>query len=240
MFSRFDIIIFLSMSEISIIIPTLNEAEILPKNLQLITGEARVEIIIVDASNQEKTRKVAAAFGVRVIHSCQKNRAYQMNLGSVAATGKILLFLHADTFLPSGYLQLVPDILAMPQTVAGAFELGIDGTQKFFRLIEMAVNWRSRFLSLPYGDQAIFIKAEIFHQVGAFAKLPIMEDVELVQRLKRWGKIRIAPAKVLTSSRRWQKLGICRTTAINQAIILGYYLGIPVTELARWYGKNKR
>jgi rSAM/selenodomain-associated transferase 2 len=228
------------MSEISIIIPTLNEVETLRKNLNSITATSQIEIeiIVVDSSSHDKTQNIANIFDVKIIPSRQRNRAYQMNLGAAAASGKILIFLHADTLLPSDYWQLVGEILASPQTVAGAFELGIDGGQKFFRLIEMAVNWRSRFLSLPYGDQAIFIKAEIFRQVGGFAQLPIMEDYELVKRLQKLGKIRIAPAKVLTSSRRWQKLGICRTTAINQGIILGYHLGIPATELARWYGKS--
>jgi rSAM/selenodomain-associated transferase 2 len=226
------------MIQISIIIPTLNEAETLPKTLQSIVGERQVEIIVVDASSQDKTWEIASVFGVKIIHSPQKNRAHQMNLGAAAAAGKIFLFLHADTLLPTGYLPLVSQVLAMPQTVAGAFELGIDGAQKSFQLLETAVNWRSRFFSLPYGDQALFMKAEIFRQIGGFAKLPIMEDFDLVQRLKRRGKIGIAPAKVLTSNRRWQKLGICRTTAINQLIILGYYLGISPAELARWYGRK--
>jgi rSAM/selenodomain-associated transferase 2 len=161
-----------------------------------------------------------------------------MNLGAAAAKGEILLFLHADTYLPANYLEIVQETLAKPKTVAGAFELAIAGQQELLRLIEAAVNWRSRFLSLPYGDQALFLKASIFRQLGGFANLPIMEDFELVRRLQQRGKIRIAPAKVITSNRRWQTRGILKTTAINQLIILGYYLGISPATLARWYGRK--
>ena len=227
-----------SRRKISIIIPALNEAKTLGKTLKQIIKQASIEIIVVDGGSQDKTSEIANKFGAKVIYSQQKNRAYQMNLGAAAATGKIFLFLHADTLLPTGYFSLVREVLAMPETVAGAFELGIDGVQQSFRLLEMAVNWRSRFFSLPYGDQALFMKAEVFQEVGGFVPLLIMEDFDLVQRLKKRGKIRIAPAKVLTSSRRWQKLGICRTTAINQLIILGHYLGISPTKLAHWYRKK--
>ena len=224
--------------KISIIIPALNEAEILEKTISKILEQAPVEIIVVDGGSQDETSEIANKLGVKVIYSTQRNRAYQMNLGAAAATGEIFLFLHADTLLPTGYFSLLSEVLARPQTVAGAFELGIDGLQQSFRLLETAVNWRSRFLSLPYGDQALFMKAEVFQQVGGFANLPIMEDFDLVQRLKKQGKIYIVPVKVLTSSRRWQKLGICRTTAINQLIVLGYYLGISLTKLAHWYRKR--
>jgi hypothetical protein len=104
------------------------------------------------------------------------------------------------------------------------------------------VKLRSRFLAMPYGDQAIFLKASTFDEMGGFPDLPIMEDFELMLRLRSQGKIALISAPVVTSGRRWQKLGVVKTTLINQVIIAGYFLGVPPTELVRWYrqGSFKR
>ncbi|MBF2021868.1 MAG: TIGR04283 family arsenosugar biosynthesis glycosyltransferase [Hydrococcus sp. C42_A2020_068] len=224
------------MTRISIIIPVLNEAAIIQETLSRFQNSSDIEIIIVDGGSQDRTVELARELGVKVIVSPQFGRANQMNLGAAAATGNILLFLHADTHLPTGYSEIIQETLSRPQTVAGAFELAIDSQEKSLRLVERVVNLRARFCSLPYGDQAIFLKASIFREIGGFPDLPIMEDFEFIQCLKKRGKITIAPAKVITSSRRWQKLGIFKTTLINQLIILGYYLGISPKKLARLYG----
>ena len=108
------------------------------------------------------------------------------------------------------------------------------------RFIETLVNWRSRFLSLPYGDQALFLRQKTFSAIGGFPNLPIMEDFELVKKLKNRGKIAIIPAKVITSPRRWQKLGVFKTTVINQLIILGYYLGISPIKLQGFYQQARK
>ena len=228
------------MSRISIIIPALNEAETLPLTFESILGELSEDIIVVDGGSQDETVKVAEALGARVIESSVQNRAYQMNLGAEQALGSILLFLHADTRLPLGYAEKIITALSVPKTVAGAFALGIDGEQTSFRLIEKTVNWRSRFLGLPYGDQAIFLPKRLFQEIGGFVNMPIMEDFNLIQRLKRRGNIHLIPDKVITSSRRWQKLGIYRTTLTNQFIVLGYYFGVSPEMLAGWYGRKSQ
>ena len=223
---------------LSIIIPVLNEAKIIRSILSRLQNDAGIEIIVVDGGSQDNTFELAKAEGVQVLLSPQKGRAQQMNAGAAIATGDILLFLHGDTQLPPDYLNLVKDTLAQPKAIAGAFELAIDGDGKSLRWVEIMVKLRSRWFSLPYGDQGIFLHRNVFQAMGGFADLPIMEDFELIQRLKKQGRIAIAPAAVLTSSRRWQKVGVFKTTLINQLIILGYYLGIPPKQLRRLYNKS--
>lgn len=220
---------------ISIIIPVLNEAKIIQPILNLLHTSSQVEIIVVDGGSKDNTVEVAIQTGVKVISVAHKGRAAQMNAGANIARGDILLFLHADTKLPSNFVELVVKTLEPDKVVAGAFELAIDGSAKSLRWIEFLVKVRSRLFSLPYGDQAIFISKKAFINSGGFADLAIMEDFEFIKRIAKQGKIAIAPATVTTSGRRWQKIGVWKTTLINQAIIAGYYLGISPTELSNFY-----
>jgi rSAM/selenodomain-associated transferase 2 len=227
------------MKNISIIIPVLNEAAIIEEALLRLQNTSEdVEIIVVDGGSKDNTVELVKALGVKVISSPVPGRANQMNIGAAEATGDIYLFLHADTCLPIDYPNKIVKALSPSKIIAGAFELKIDGNERSLRLVEKMVNMRSRFFSMPYGDQAIFLKASIFKEVGGFSLLPIMEDFEFMLRLKRLGKIIIVPASVLTSGRRWKKLGVFKTTLINQLIIIGYFLGISPTTLARWYGRK--
>ena len=219
---------------ISIIIPVLDEAAIIRATLNRLQQHSQVEIIVVDGGSKDRTVAIAETTGVRVI-SVPHGRAAQMNAGADIARGKILLFLHADTKLPSNFVESIVETLEPPDVVAGAFELTIEGEAISLRWIEWLVKMRSHLLSLPYGDQAIFIDRAAFIDSGGFADLPIMEDFEFIKRLKSQGKIAIAPVVVVTSGRRWQKLGVWKTTLINQLIIAGYYLGISPTKLSNFY-----
>ncbi|MEX0267574.1 TIGR04283 family arsenosugar biosynthesis glycosyltransferase [Leptolyngbyaceae cyanobacterium UHCC 1019] len=223
---------------ISIVIPVLNESTYLAQTLIRVYSATDIEVIVVDGGSMDDTVQIAQAFGAVVIQS-QPGRAIQMNAGAAIATAPNLLFLHADTCLPLGYDSLIHKTLAQPRVVAGAFNLAIAGSQIGLRLVEWGVKWRSHLLHMPYGDQGLFLKAETFHRLGGFPNLPIMEDFVLVQQLNKLGKVAIVAATVSTCDRRWKTLGICKTTLVNQMMILGYFVGIPSSTLAQWYRSTK-
>lgn len=229
----------MAVEKISVIIPVLNEEGIIQKTLLRIRDGSDVETIIVDGGSVDQTVELAQNLGVKVICCARIGRAGQMNAGAAAATGEILLFLHADTRLPVGYEGMIREALSKPRTIAGAFKLGIEGKGRLLRLVEIMVNARSRFLGIPYGDQAIFLKAPTFREIGGFPNLPVMEDFEIMRQLRKRGGITIARAAVLTSGRRWQKLGVFKTTLINQMIILGYLLGVSPVKLVSWYRRQR-
>jgi rSAM/selenodomain-associated transferase 2 len=224
--------------DISIIIPTYNEADRLAALLPDLLVIPGIEVLVVDGGSNDNTADRARALGAKVLAS-PPGKAVQMNRGAQAALGEILLFLHGDTRLSPGFGEQVRAALSSPGVAAGAFRLVIDGKGLGLRVIEWLANIRSTVLQMPYGDQAIFLRAEMFSALGGFPALPIMEDFELVRRLKRKGRIKILPLSATTSPRRWEKLGVLQSTAINQVIILGYLLGVNPRKLAEWYRRGK-
>ena len=226
-------------STISVIIPTLNEAGQLPRTLPRPLAAPKVEVIVVDGGSADGTDRIGASNGAKVLRS-SPGRARQMNAGAQAARGELLLFLHADTLLPPDFADHVRRILDLPGVAAGAFRLTIAGEKRGLRLVERVVNWRSEILQMPYGDQALFMRAAGFRAAGGFPDLALMEDFALMRRLKRTGRIVTAPAAVITSGRRWLEQGIVRTTLLNQAIILGFLFGCSPQRLARWYCRGKK
>ena len=227
-------------AKISIVIPALNEAGTIAQVLANIHPLPNVEVILVDGGSSDDTVSIVQGLGGKVISS-EKGRAHQMNVGAKAATGEILLFLHADTFLPLGFETMVRSTLQPPlkreklAPIAGAFSLQIDDPLPSLRSIEWLVAWRSKWRQMPYGDQAIFLRAETFWELGGFREMPIMEDFELIRQLQRRGQIEILSAPVVTSARRWLQRGVWQTTLINQAIVIGYLMGVSPARLASWY-----
>lgn len=224
---------------ISVIIPTLNEAPALTTVLSAGICFADVEIIVVDGGSQDQTVELARSNGWKVLSS-PTGRARQMNAGAAAACGEILLFLHADTRLPEGFDDHVRLILSRPGVVAGAFRLRIDSPKLGLRIIEKLANWRSRRWQMPYGDQALFLSAEEFRSMSGFPDVPLMEDVEFVRRLRKQGRIDIASVPVITSARRWEEIGVWKTTLINQLCLWSYLLGVKPSRMERWYHRNCR
>lgn len=224
-------------TKISIIIPVLNEAGNIQDAIASIQLSTNVEIIVVDAGSNDNTVDIAKSLGAKVLTS-MPGRAYQMNMGAAIACGEILLFLHADTRLPSYFDALVRATLCTG-VVAGAFRLEIAGKAWGLRLVEWGVGVRSHFFQLPYGDQAIFLTKQVFEQIGGFPELPIMEDFELIRRLRGIGRIKIVSTPVITSARRWLQKGIFQTTLINQVVIIAYLLGVSPAKITQFYRSGK-
>lgn len=226
-------------SRLTVIIPARNEAQRIGQVLNRVFQASPWEVIVVDGHSTDHTAYIAKAADATVITS-EPSRARQMNAGAAAASGDVLLFLHADTLLPPHFDLHVFDVLGRPSVVAGAFALRINGSPWSLRLIEKAVAWRSRVRQMPYGDQAIFLTAGMFDRVGGYPDLPVMEDFELVRELRRIGRIEIASAPVHTSARQWLACGIWRTTLLNQACIAAHLLGVQPARIAHWRFMGKQ
>lgn len=223
---------------ISIIIPVLHEQSTIQtilQHLQNLPDSPSFEIIIVDGSKDQDT---IATITDPFIITCpsKKGRATQMNTGANFAQGEVLLFLHADTFLPKNALQLISETLKYSTYVGGAFRLHIHSKKFVFKLISAFTTMRSRITRIPYGDQAIFLRASFFNQIGKYANIPILEDVELMKRIRKAGEnICILPYPVVTSARRWEQQGILSTTFCNFMISLLYRCNVSPHKLQKWH-----
>jgi len=219
---------------ISIIIPALNEEKVLPHTLNQLAGVKHIEIIVVDGGSSDRTVEIADAHGAQVIFS-QQGRGVQLNRGVESSSGEILLFLHGDTRLPDNFAELIRKTILKKNCAAGAFSLAIDSPKKSLAVIAYCANLRSKFLHMPYGDQAIFTSRKAYDKAGGFAEVPIMEDYIFMQNIRKYGSIYILDETALTSARRWQNMGVIRTTLINQLIVFSYKCGIKLPTLAHCY-----
>jgi len=227
-----------SRVSISVIIPVLNEAEIINQTLEHVcslNNNNNVEIIVADGDPCGSTIKNVSRETVIKVLS-EKGRGWQMNAGAAAAAGDILLFLHADTLLPAAAFEKIAVVMRTGHYAGGAFDLGFSSDRMSYRIIERAASCRSRLTRIPYGDQAIFIRKDIFNALGGFREFPIMEDVELMRRIKRNGHpIFIIATKVKTSPRRWEREGIIYGTVRNWMLVTLYLLGVKPDTLVRFY-----
>ncbi len=218
---------------ISVIIPVLNEAEVLNQSLSRLTPQLEGhELIIVDGGSTDETPLIAKRYG-QVISS-ERGRACQSNAGAAVARGDILLFLHADVWLDPGAIEGVETAISAG-CAGGAFKQRIEGEHPLYRLIERAANFRAKRLRIFYGDGGIFIHRTHFNRIGGFPDIPIMEEVGFSRKLRRHGEVTLVEPKIYISARRWQKNGILRTTLTNWLITLLYLLRVSPNHLAKLY-----
>jgi rSAM/selenodomain-associated transferase 2 len=230
------------LPKISIVIPVLDEANginDLISHLHALPGAESCEIIVVDGDPQGGTILALEDLSVLSL-TAPVGRARQMNAGAARARGDILLFLHADTFLPQNALTSIHSVREDEAIIGGAFELGFSSQRLIFRMMGPLASLRSRATRVPYGDQAIFMRRSTFEQLGAYPDIPIMEDLQLMRNVKKRGhRIRILPHRVRTSPRRWKTEGMLYCTFRNITLVVLYYLGVPAERLARFY-RNER
>ena len=225
------------MSErISIIVPALNEAAGIREALaplQPLRARGH-EVVVVDGGSTDGTPALAAPLADRVLAS-GRGRAVQQNAGAAAASGDVLLFLHADTRLPDGADALVLGGLRRTGRGWGRFDVRLSGRHPLLRVVERMIGMRSRLSGIATGDQAIFVRREWFQRVGGFPPLPLMEDVAITRALKRLGPPLCLRARVTTSSRRWEERGVARTVVLMWRLRWAYSRGADPAELARRY-----
>ena len=221
----------------SIIIPVLNEASGIEKFLSTLqTFRKQGEIIVVDGGSQENPITIASPLTDKFIKS-PKGRAVQMNAGAQAASGEILLFLHADTYLPSNALNLIEQGLSQDYQW-GRFDIKLSGSHFMFLVIAQCINWRSRLTGISTGDQALFVQKLVFNQAGRFPVIPLMEDIAICKNLKSFGPPLCLKEKITTSSRRWHQFGITRTILLMWWIRLLYFFGCNPETLAQLYSRG--
>lgn len=221
-------------STLTVILPALNEAGEIETTLRAVRAGQPEEILVADGGSTDATAAIARDYGARVISS-SRGRARQMNAGAAQASSAQVLFLHADTLPPRGYRDWIQNTLDQPAVSAGAFAFSIREAVPCRRWIERLVEARCRWLKTPFGDQGLFLRRSLFEAIGGFPDWPILEDVEIVRRLKECGEVRIERGAASTSGRRWLSRGVWKTFWVNQAVLLGHRCGVSLERLAKLY-----
>lgn len=221
--------------KVSLIVPVLNEAAVLPElHAHLLPFmRAGAQVILVDGGSDDGSAELARGLGLQLISSA-RGRAQQMNAGAAAAAGDVLLFLHADTRLPDMALESLQSALSSAQ-LWGRFDVRIEGRPAMLRVVAFFMNWRSRLTGIATGDQAIFVRREAFDSVGGYTPQPLMEDIEISKRLRRLAHPLCLADKVTTSGRRWEQRGLWRTIFLMWRLRWAYWRGTPASQLAQAY-----
>ncbi len=223
---------------ISVVIPTLNEEGNVAASIASARAPGVREIIVVDGGSDDETVRVARQHADRVIVG-PRGRALQMNTGAAVARGKVFLFLHADTLLPAGFDVAVLKALADVRFVGGRFDVCLRPSSLLLWLTGGMINLRSRLTRIGTGDQAIFVRGEVFRELGGFEEIPLMEDLAFSVALKRRGRVACLRERVVTSSRRWLRHGVVRTVARMWLLRFLYFCGVPPERLRRAYADTR-
>jgi rSAM/selenodomain-associated transferase 2 len=227
--------------KLSVVIPALDEAERIEMAIRgafdappgATVDPDELEVIVVDGGSSDATRGIAAAAGARVL-ACERGRARQLGLGVRESRGDVVLLLHADTRLPAGWRSAVRSALGDPRVVGGAFRLRFDEQTLAMRFIEFGAWLRVRVWRLPYGDQALFVRRRTLDAIGGIPDVPVMEDVDLVQRMKGVGRLALLGAPAITSARRYRAGGPLRTMLRHWITAAAWSLGVDRRRIAQW------
>ena len=224
---------------VSAIIPVINEAANVRGAVDSARRAGAREVIVVDGGSRDETRSLAAQCDCR-LGASDAGRGIQQNAGAAVATGRVLLFLHADCRLGVGCVEQIKSAMESPEVVAGAFRQRIDADGWLYRLLERGNAARVRRRGIAYGDQGIFLLREFFERVGPFPEVPLMEDLILMRRVRLATHPALLPGPIHVDARRWHRHGVIRQTLRNRALLFGYHLGIPPERLGRFYQRHDR
>jgi len=223
---------------ISVIVPVFNEEKSIAATLEALLPLAPYEIIVVDGGSVDRTREIAARFQVKVI-SAERGRARQMNRAASEASGDVLLFLHADTRLPTSALNDINAALRDARYLGGRFDVQLDGAHWLLPLVGRMISYRSRISKVGTGDQGIFVRREAFERLQGFQDMPLMEDIAFCRALKRLGGVACLRSRVITSARRWEVEGVWRTIFRMWTIKLLYFAGVSPARLKQFYADTR-
>lgn len=222
---------------VSVIIPTLNEAALIGHTLQRTWAAGAEEVIVVDGGSHDGTPELALQAGCVPLRS-PPGRAEQQNAGARRARGEVLLFLHADTWLAADGVCQIKAALADPAVLGGAFRQRIEASRWAFRLLEWGNARRVLWFGLPYGDQGIFLRRDLFERLGGFPSVPLLEDLLLMRRFRHYGRPVLLPGPLHVSPRRWLRYGVVRQTLRSWSLLAAYALGVSPGRLARFYPRH--
>jgi rSAM/selenodomain-associated transferase 2 len=218
---------------LSVVIPARNEAATISDAVRSAAAEG-AEVLVVDGGSVDGTPERAALAGATVLHSLP-GRAIQLGVGAGRARGEAILFLHADTLLPSGWSRGVEAALADPGVAGGCFRLRFEPTTPSLAIVAWGVRLRVALFGLPYGDQALFVRARVLERIGGVPQVPIMEDLDLAWAIRREGRLARVPLEIATSGRRYRAQGTTRTVLHNLLALCAWSLGRDRERIAAWY-----
>ncbi len=222
---------------VSFIIPALNEVGNISRAVESARQAGAFEVIVVDGGSDDDTREAALAAGA-IVQQSEPGRAAQQNAGAAVARGDVLLFQHADNWCATQSTEQIIAALADPNVLGGAFRQRVDAAGALFRCLEFGNALRVRLFRLPYGDQGIFMRREVFQRLGGFPDVPLMEDVLLMQAFRRLARPVLLAGPHHVNARRWRQHGVVRQTLRNWRILIAHTLGAPPEKLARIYGRH--